>query len=136
MLKKAAVIIPAAILIILVFIGLIALAGSLLKADTPAKTKKPVVKKIVKPVVKKPMLVIDEPPANYLTDQAMVKVQGRTDPDSTLMVDGKKTPVREDGSFSYSFNLVYGMNMSVISATSKSGGITEKEISVDCRRAH
>ncbi len=132
MLKKAAVITPVVFSIALVLIGLISLAGSLLKADTP--TKKPVVKKTVKPVVKKPSLVITEPPAGFVTDQSSVIIRGRTEQDGELTLNGTTVPINSDGSFNFFFSLVYGMNTCRITVANKSGQVTEQEISIECTR--
>jgi hypothetical protein len=61
-----------------------------------------------------PTIVVTYPPDNYITNKLEdqnLPVTGYTEPNSTLMINGKKIPMNDDGSFSFTWGLKQGVNV-------------------------
>ncbi len=114
--------------------------------ETPKKkttektvTKKPVKKPVAKPAqpVDKPAaepihtLIIQEPPEGFETSQNTATISGNTTQGSTLLVDGKKYEIRQDGTFAIIVELVRGINRFVLTAVSPQKKTAEKEVVIN-----
>lgn len=79
-----------------------------------------------------PKLEVSSPSDNqeFKRGDQTITVQGTTDPDNTITVNGFRAIVDETGSFSYNLNLSEGDNELTIKAQSASGKETEKKLKV------
>lgn len=105
-------------------------------ATTKTETKKPVKKPVTQPVKKPataspPPLTIEEPPDGFETSQNTAVIKGSTSPDCTLLVDGKKYVINQDGTFNVSVDLVRGINRFVMTSVSAHKKTTEKEVVIN-----
>lgn len=71
-----------------------------------------------------PKVIIDAPKAQLVTTEHRVDVQGVTDPDATVMINGVSVLVRSDGKFFDQVTLETGVNHITIVATSRYGKTT------------
>lgn len=68
-----------------------------------------------------PSLEIIAPKNQMIVSQARVVVEGKTDPDATVTINGISTIIRDDGRFYEQISVNPGVNKIVIEATSKFG---------------
>ncbi|MFH0828743.1 MAG: helix-turn-helix domain-containing protein [Candidatus Kerfeldbacteria bacterium] len=71
-----------------------------------------------------PSLIIDSPPAQYTTESHSVEIRGMTDPEVTVMVNGRAILVDYQGRFQELIDLQDGLNTIVITAQNKRGRTT------------
>lgn len=118
--KKTALFILVVLCLMSVF-GLLGCSGK-----TTSKTGK---KKTA--AAKKPALKILEPVQNLETDQPQVTVKGQTEQGCKLKLDGIGKEVKADGSFSFTVELVRGLNRFTVVSTNKAGGSSEREVVIN-----
>lgn len=70
---------------------------------------------------RKPNLVVYAPPEGYVIDRPTTVVQGETDRENRLKVNGQPIMVNNRGQFSTPINLANGVNTIIVSATTKHG---------------
>jgi len=68
-----------------------------------------------------PELIVDAPKDQAIVSEQHVAVEGRTDPDATVLVNGVSTVVRDDGRFYIQVALDAGVNKLTVTATSRFG---------------
>ncbi len=66
-----------------------------------------------------PTLVVNSPRNNTVVSQDQVEVTGKTDPEASLVINGQKVTVSENGSFDVKIPLQPGLNSLTITATNK-----------------
>lgn len=66
-----------------------------------------------------PILIIQQPPADLVTTHDFVEVQGRTDPDAKITINGQTAPVDNEGWFRLQVTLKYGLNRIEIRAVNQ-----------------
>lgn len=71
-----------------------------------------------------PLLQLTSPADQSIVTQERVVVEGRTDPDATVTINGVSTIIRDDGRFYELVPVVLGVNKLSIIATSKFGKTT------------
>lgn len=71
-----------------------------------------------------PALTVDAPKNQAITNEQHVVVEGKTDPDATVVINGVSTIVRDDGRFYDQVAITPGVNKLTITATSKFGKVT------------
>lgn len=71
-----------------------------------------------------PFLKIDSPVNQSIVTQERVVVEGQTDPDATVTINGVSTIIRDDGRFYELVPVVIGVNKISVVATSKFGKTT------------
>ena len=79
---------------------------------------------------KPPKLVIISPSPNTTVSEEKLKIEGKTDPDVSLFINGKWVIVKNDGSFSFELPLSEGENKIEVIAQDIGGNETKKEFSV------
>ncbi|MFS8158908.1 MAG: hypothetical protein ACMG6E_01605 [Candidatus Roizmanbacteria bacterium] len=79
---------------------------------------------------KKPTLEISSPSDGSITDKQDIDVNGTTDADVTITVNGKPAVTTPSGSFSFSLHLHEGDNAIVVKAVDLAGNSEEKTITV------
>lgn len=62
--------------------------------------------------------------------QKTVKIEGKTESDSLVLVNQHQTILKNDGSFAYNFDLQEGENLIKISSQDRAGNINEKELTL------
>ena len=72
----------------------------------------------------KPMLTITTPVHQSIVTQKRITVEGKTDPDATVTINGVSTVVRDDGRFFEQIAIESGVNKIQIIATSRFGKMT------------
>ncbi|MEK7595870.1 MAG: helix-turn-helix domain-containing protein [Patescibacteria group bacterium] len=72
-----------------------------------------------------PSLTIDSPKADTMVSADEVEVSGRTDKDSSILLNGEKIPVNPDGTFVTRVNLLEGLNTLNFYAVNKLGKETK-----------
>ncbi len=75
-----------------------------------------------------PSLMVDNLPE--ITKAKEVSITGKTDPDSTVMVNGKEATVDSEGKFSIKVSLVSGENILDVTVKDIAGNITSKRIKI------
>lgn len=73
---------------------------------------------------KPPQLLIAAPQNNQMVTDTRIAVEGKTDPDATVMINGVSAIVRDDGKFYDRVAIEPGVNKITITATSKFGKTT------------
>ena len=71
-----------------------------------------------------PSLVVDSPIEHSISKEQHIAVEGRTDQDATVMINGVSTVVRDDGRFYDQVALDTGVNRITVVATSRFGKTT------------
>lgn len=71
-----------------------------------------------------PTLTVDAPNNQAITSEQHVVVEGKTDSDATVVINGVSTIVRDDGRFYDQVAINPGVNKLTITATSKFGKVT------------
>ena len=71
-----------------------------------------------------PMLRIDAPLDQSIVTQKRITVEGKTDPDATVTINGVSTVVRDDGRFFEQIAIDTGVNKIQIVASSRFGKTT------------
>lgn len=74
-----------------------------------------------------PPLDVTSPVDQQIVTKQHVAIEGRTDPDASLVVNGVSTVVRDDGRFYIQISLDPGVNHIVVTATSRFGKTTSVE---------
>jgi len=74
----------------------------------------------------KPRLEIDSPVDNQLVTEEQIVVEGRTDPDNSVTINGSLTQLSERGEFVYRLRLISGENKIVIETTNRLGRKTRQ----------
>ena len=82
-----------------------------------------------------PLLIVDFPSDNYITDQASLEVSGRTDPRATVNVNGEPVEIEITGHFKITFRLNEGTNRIKTVAENELGKQTVVERLVEQRNA-
>lgn len=72
-----------------------------------------------------PVIVISSPDEFQVINKNSAEIKGRTQPESTLTINGQKIEVSGDGSFSEEISLLPGTNTITIQATNRFGKTTE-----------
>lgn len=72
-------------------------------------------------LVGSPFLEVLEPPDQYNTNSAEIRVSGRTDPEAKVRINNQEIPVDQNGKFSQQIMLSDNINNVVITAVSNSG---------------
>lgn len=68
-----------------------------------------------------PVLLLDSPPDNLITVQKTIQIVGKTDPGTTVTINGQKTEILLNGDFETIFELNDGINRLRIVAESRLG---------------
>lgn len=71
-----------------------------------------------------PSLIVDSPKNQAIVSERHVVVEGKTDPDSTVVINGISTVVRDDGRFYIQVAVDPGVNKLTITSTSRFGKTT------------
>ena len=72
-------------------------------------------------IISPPSLIIDSPGANLTTDQNSLRVNGRTEAEANLIINGQTVLTDKNGNFSQTINLKNGINIITITANKKHG---------------
>ncbi len=80
----------------------------------------------VKNIVEPPKLEIFSPPQGYITTELSVLLQGQTDKEVTVSVNGKDVGTNEKGVFEAQIDLSVGVNTLTIEAKKKHGKTTQE----------
>jgi transcriptional regulator with XRE-family HTH domain len=75
-------------------------------------------------IIQPPRLVIYSPVEGYLTNEKTVLVQGETEPENKLTLNGQTIQANERGRFESKLDLTIGVNTISVSAIKKHGKIT------------
>lgn len=78
----------------------------------------------VRGVLEPPKLSVYTPLDGYVTSQLNVTVQGETENECQLTINGQEVRINERGHFEFSLDLSNGLNTIIISATKKHGKTT------------
>lgn len=81
-------------------------------------------------LVGSPFLEVDKPTNQQSIENTSVVVSGRTDPETTVSINGQEIQVDISGKFSQEIKLTEGENNIFITATSKFGKVTKVERTV------
>lgn len=73
---------------------------------------------------KAPPLAVTSPLHQQITESSRVVVEGKTQPDTTVLINGVSTIVRDDGRFYEQIAVEPGVNKIIITATSRFGKVT------------
>lgn len=79
----------------------------------------------LKDVVSPPILEVDYPAENIITDKDYVDVVGRTEPEAEITINGEAVATNGGGKFSQRVNLKEGLNIIDIAARKKHGRASE-----------
>jgi len=79
----------------------------------------------VRKVIAPPALDIGFPPESYITKDVKIKVQGKSEPEVDIIINGQEVVSDEQGQFFQEINLKKGMNIINIEANKKYGRDTE-----------
>lgn len=71
-----------------------------------------------------PPLTVTSPTSQQIVESSRVVVEGKTQPDTTVMINGVSTIVRDDGRFYEQVAVEPGVNKIIITATSRFGKVT------------
>ncbi len=66
-----------------------------------------------------PLLIINNPPDNLLSNQATIVVSGRAAPNSTVVINDEFTATDLSGNFNETLDLRTGLNVITISASKR-----------------
>jgi cytoskeletal protein RodZ len=80
----------------------------------------------------RPVLIIDYPPDQTVTQRPFINVSGKTDPEAEILVNDQNVPVTAEGSFQVTINLQEGTNRITVVAKNSIGKETvlEREVQV------
>lgn len=78
----------------------------------------------IRGILQPPKLMVYAPLEGYVLAESNVLVQGETEKESKLMINGQEIMVTEQGAFETKLDLPEGVNTLIISATKKHGKIT------------
>lgn len=78
-----------------------------------------------------PTLTIDSPGENQTINSLTVEVEGKTDPNATLTVEGEQIPIEADGSFKKKISVFPGKRSLVFQVENKFGRITSLERNIN-----
>jgi len=81
-------------------------------------------------LVKPPSLKITFPTDGITVSQEIINVNGRTDVDALLTVNGDSVLLQDDGVFEHQLILFKGENQIIVEATSKNGKKTQNQLKV------
>ncbi|MFH1946662.1 MAG: helix-turn-helix domain-containing protein [Candidatus Magasanikbacteria bacterium] len=81
----------------------------------------------IKNIVEPPKLIIYSPLEGYISDQLSIAVQGETNKEVRVSLNGKEISTSEDGMFEEIVDLSEGVNVLVIEAKKKHGKTTREE---------
>ncbi len=128
--RKGLLITAAVALVVLVTAGLGVAAWAVVTSNNAGK--KSIVSSAKPKKASPPLLAIDSPQSNIEVTQTKIDVSGKTEPGCTVTVDGNKIDIEADGSFSFTYDLVRGINMITVESENKAGGHAQQEIVIDC----
>lgn len=74
-----------------------------------------------------PVLVVEQPADQLLTDQSFVTVSGRVDPETILTINGQQVQVDESGQYAETIDLQPGVNLIELKAENRHGRQTKIE---------
>jgi len=74
----------------------------------------------------RPRLEVTSPENNQQVIEEQIVIEGKTNPDNSVMINGSLTQLNEQGEFSYRLRLVSGENKIVIEATNRLGRKTRQ----------
>ncbi len=72
-------------------------------------------------IISPPLLIIDSPAADLITDQSYLQVTGRTEAEASLIINGQIVLTDKNGNFSQTIGLKNGINIITITANKKQG---------------
>jgi cytoskeletal protein RodZ len=72
-------------------------------------------------VISAPALAVENPPESFVTDKRSIMIQGSTEPESQITINGRQVLSGPEGSFEEQINLRTGMNTITIIAKKKHG---------------
>ncbi|MDO8668280.1 MAG: helix-turn-helix domain-containing protein [bacterium] len=75
----------------------------------------------VNKIISPPLLIIDQPSINLITQETSLVVSGQTEAEANLTINGENVLSDKDGNFSKSINLKNGINKIIITASKKYG---------------
>ena len=75
----------------------------------------------VNKIISPPLLIIDQPGLNLITEETSVWISGRTEAEANLTINNENVSNDKDGYFSKSINLKNGINKITITASKKYG---------------
>ncbi|MCR4280381.1 MAG: helix-turn-helix domain-containing protein [Candidatus Komeilibacteria bacterium] len=81
-------------------------------------------------ILQPPTLVIYEPTNNVITENRVIQISGKTDPEIELTINNEHILANPDGEFSKEITLAPGLNLLTVVATKKHGSRSEQLISI------
>jgi transcriptional regulator with XRE-family HTH domain len=78
----------------------------------------------VRRILEPPKLTVYSPLDGYITDDISVTIQGETETECQLAINGQEVRLNDSGQFNQTINLTNGVNALIISATKKHGKTT------------
>jgi cytoskeletal protein RodZ len=81
-------------------------------------------------ILKPPQLTIFNPTDGSISEQTRIALQGSTEPESKLTINGENAEVNNKGIFDIPIELTPGLNTLTISATKKHGKTTTKIVNI------
>jgi len=79
----------------------------------------------IKAIVTPPLLIIDSPADNLVTEQNFIEIIGQIEPETTLEINGQQVLADSDGNFSETLDLQTGINLIELTATKRHGKQTK-----------
>ncbi|MDX9893584.1 MAG: helix-turn-helix domain-containing protein [Patescibacteria group bacterium] len=83
-----------------------------------------------KAIVTPPLLLVDSPAQNLVTEQNFVKISGQIEPEATLQINGQKVLTDEASRFDETLDLQSGVNIIELTAQKRHGTQTKKYLQV------
>lgn len=78
----------------------------------------------IKGILEPPKLVIHSPSEGFVAQEMAITIQGETDKECHLTINGESIQINESGQFNPKINLTEGVNTIVVAATKKHGKTT------------